>query len=1449
MLGRTSSVLRSMKLVTTTTINNANNGSNFSKIFGEASSIAPVLMNDASCALSLHSGRFAHFADSSVVCRYGNTVIHVAISCAKAENPTSDFLPLTVDYRNRMYGQGAFAPGSNRRERSTDEEVLVSRIIDRCIRPLFPKGYVNEVQVTVTAHSVDGSNTGGDPVVASIIATSHALRKSSQPWFLNPTVPALESGAEAEAAPLAVVHDGVIGCVRMGLINDELVINPTQEQMHCSDMNLLYCGTEFRPLMIEFNGNEVPEAVVSKAMAAAQNAIIPVIEYQKALRAEAEASSAVGTNRPRAGYQLSPALKAAAEEYGYARAVEIFSGRSIIPTTATAVTADGNSSSELAAVPMPARGPTRFERSRAEGMHMGSMLQWLQKEGATYAVDANNSDINCNSSNYGSIESRGEKLHPVVQGMAASHVMRKAFRSVLLANSNNGSNGGDNDNESAMAVTVRADGRQLNELRPIECYTDILPNPVHGSAVFRRGDTHVICTTTLGSKLDGKQVNPLQQPFNPGGGVDPTTGVDMSTGGDPTKRPVDNFMLHYDFPPYCTGKVGNATSLDRRMVGHGYLAEKALRGVLPPFNNFPYTVRVYAECTSSSGSSSMASVVGGCLALVDAGVPVKNLVAGASVGLVTGEEYSMYPTVETDGAPGSAGADINASVGAGLDNYTLITDILGSEDYYGDMDFKCAGTRDGLTAMQLDIKLPFGIPVPILSEALLRAREARLVIIDQMEGSLQNELSSVTLNVATSPPLSSGASTTNSSLPAENQQHGKSMASECLSNLQPVKYLRCARSMKPYAPRADVVSYSNVDKRKNIVGPAGEMKRYIQETYNVTLDIDEPGSAYIYGHSPNSNVVEASMLIKDLVTEISPNEVFHNVTVVEVKDFGLTVRLTRSQNALLHISELTHNPELLKLKALTDVFAPGQILSGSIVVLHVDNATGHVKASRKKLLLPETSASDEFTFEIPAEGYGDGHGDGSVDGHGHGGAGTGPLAGAATLDIPMTPPKKYDKGYFSSQVVSREEVERLRQQQGVEEQQQGSKSGGGKNKVQPKGSRSYSTTSRCFSSAARSSPQSTSSDSGEFGISNHGDNSGYRRVQFTSGYAEEDDDSDSPLQSINNSTSVPLPGDDTNVCISPTNDFHAIVAHRVACLVQDDLILQAEQSYLDNKANNANTSGGLRNANSDNNSAAARALDWEKRYSKRSVLLNGLHDIDSLLHASTLSSILNDNNNENKDKYHTMTAATATTESGAAESMGLMSKVKSLIDIFSSTINEVLSEKDRPAVVTPSIVSTASGYSMATSAAAATSTVSTSTDGTAAAVGLESTANAQQLQNGEMSTATATTTSATSATAISSSSSKENNDLYNIIAILQKQRSLLMDSNGQMHSTATDGHGEDSNMYGVVDSPEKDSGLSAQAVSARKRRGEQIKRDMLQLFSSYTTNSSGGAASVQDKVC
>ena len=462
-------------------------------------------------------------------------------------------------------------------------------------------------------------------------------------------------------------------------------------------------------------------------------------------------------------------------------------------------------------------GLNRKERGRREGQFRSELVAWLKTHPEL--------------SKYGSF----------LQDMAVESTMSTAFKRSVLAG-------------------FRADGRALHELRPLRSIPNVLPQ-VHGSAFFQRGDTHVLCTTTLGSKEDSRSGRPL-------------------SGG---KETPSNFYLHYDFPPYCVGDTGNASQLNRRMIGHGALAEKAVRAVLPSFEDFPYTVRVFSEVTSSSGSSSMASACGTSLALIDAGVPLKNIVAGVSIGLISERPFT------------------EENISSRFQNdYVLLTDILGMEDHYGAMDFKVAGSKEGVTAIQLDVKNTPGVPLSILEEALEKASAAREDIIISLEvGSSSDAM----------------------------------------------------RTLKDIAPRAYIIRCDN-ERRANLIGPGGEMIRYIEKTFDCAIDMSVEGEVYVFGKKA-ATVEEAASLIRDLVLDVKVGDVY-SAEVSELKDFGALVKIARCQEALLHCSEISHNKALAR-KPISDLLAVGQELQVKVQV--VELSTGQIKVSRKALL--DASRSDE----------------------------------------------------------------------------------------------------------------------------------------------------------------------------------------------------------------------------------------------------------------------------------------------------------------------------------------------------------------------------------------------------------------------------------------------------------------------------------------------------------
>ena len=471
----------------------------------------------------------------------------------------------------------------------------------------------------------------------------------------------------------------------------------------------------------------------------------------------------------------------------------------------------------------------------------------------------------------------------------------------------------------------RLDGRKLDEIRPISCDIGILPESVHGSAVFRRGDTHVLSAITLGPRGDSRVRLP-------------------AVGGEDKN---DSFYLHYDFPPYSVGEVGSSTIINRRMIGHGNLAERAVKAVIPAPGEFPYTIRAFCEVTSSSGSSSMASSTAACLGLLDAGVPLKALVAGVSIGL------AIDPQLESSVNEDHIG-----------DNYQLVTDIIGSEDHYGYMDLKVAGTKAGVTALQMDVKVAGGIPLRILDEALKTAETGRKDIINTVEVSL------------------------------EETANGR-------MSLQSLGYDAHQRD-KSGIPKAAVVYYKP-EKKSNISGSGGDMKRAIENTYVVTIDLSVEEEIYIFGK--DKGVEKAKLLVQDLVEDFQVGDQVSG-KVVELRDYGATVRLSRAQDALLHMSEVSHDSAVNR-RPLDEVLYPGQILD--LLITAVDVARGSVKVSRKALLSkdkPDALRSTKIASSKILEELED----------------DGEKMKTPTPKFPLQPPRKWDRHFFKSNAADADDV-------------------------------------------------------------------------------------------------------------------------------------------------------------------------------------------------------------------------------------------------------------------------------------------------------------------------------------------------------------------------------------------------------------------------------------------
>lgn len=524
--------------------------------------------------ITIETGRMALQAAGSVTIRLGDTVLFSAVCNTDSPREGMDYFPLQVDYREKFYAAGQFPGGYFKREaRPSDHETLVARLTDRPIRPLFPEGYFNDVQVMNMLLSADGEN---DPDVLSVTAASCALHLSEVPFY------------------------GPIAAVRIGRIQGEWVINPTQKERTQSDLDLMYAGTRDRFLMMEGGADEIPEADFIAAMKRAQEEVIKLIDVQIELRRKLGKADKVIVEVP-----------PAAEKMDFMRA-----------------TAGAELSDALC------------------------IAGKLERQGKVDAIKAD-------------LKAKALEQWPELTDNEYMHLFDALEIETVRAN--------------VLERGRRIDGRGQYELRPLQGEVGLLPRP-HGSALFMRGETQALGTVTLGTKSD------IQE-------------MDSITGGPKSK----SFMLHYNFPPYCTGEVRKIGGTGRREIGHGALAERALRPVIP--EDYPYSIRVVSDIMGSNGSSSMASCCVGTLALMDAGVPIKAPVAGISAGLFTTPDESKK---------------------------IVVTDILGAEDHCGDMDFKVCGTRKGITGFQVDLKIR-GLTWDIVEEAVRQTHDARMKILDFLE--------------------------------------------------------------------------------------------------------------------------------------------------------------------------------------------------------------------------------------------------------------------------------------------------------------------------------------------------------------------------------------------------------------------------------------------------------------------------------------------------------------------------------------------------------------------------------------------------------------------------------------------------------------------------------------------------------------------------------------------
>ncbi|HUT51903.1 MAG TPA: polyribonucleotide nucleotidyltransferase [bacterium] len=681
--------------------------------------------------LSLETGKIAKQASGSVVARYGDTVVLATVVAEKNPNEPGDFVPLTVNYQEKFYSAGKIPGGFFKREsRSTDTETLTSRLIDRPIRPLFPKSWMYETQIIPTVLSADLEN---NPGILSLIGVSAALEISPIPF------------------------EGPVAAVQVGRIAGEWIINPTYAQAEESDLELVVAGNRLGITMVEGGANVVPEEEILEGIFRGYEALIPLLDLQDELR------QAVGVPKTEIEPFIAPP--------------------ELIAKIEDMVRSD---------VEAGWRIPGKTERhDRLRDVWKTALAKLKAEE----------------------VELGPNLIHFV---NVKEHLDTEVLRNLILKEG------------------VRADGRHLDQVRPVTCETGILPR-AHGSALFTRGETQAMVVITLGTRKDERKIERLEDEY------------------------FKTFFLHYNFPPYSVGETKRMLGPGRREIGHGNLAERAIARVLPEHDGFPYTIRIVSEITESNGSSSMATVCGASLSLMDAGVPVKAQVAGVAMGLIKEDEGKFH----------------------------VLTDIMGDEDHCGDMDFKVAGTSEGVTAVQMDIKTS-GLNREIMGKALSQAREARLHILGKMNEALREPRT----------------------------------------------------ELSTYAPRIVTLKIP-VDKIRDVIGPGGKVIRGIIEQTGATIDVEDDGTVHVA--SPDQDVNDRAIkMIKDLTAEPEVGAIYTG-TVVRITDFGAFVEIMPGRDGLLHISEIENR----RIEKVTDVLHEGDQVT--VKCLRVD-PDGKVGLSRKAVL-------------------------------------------------------------------------------------------------------------------------------------------------------------------------------------------------------------------------------------------------------------------------------------------------------------------------------------------------------------------------------------------------------------------------------------------------------------------------------------------------------------------
>ena len=691
-------------------------------------------------SISIKANYMAGQADGSVLVTYGDTVVIVTAVSLKQKREGVDFLPLTVDYQEMTFAAGKIPGGFFKREgRPNERETLTSRIIDRSIRPLFPKSYYFETQIVATVLSVDNEN---DSVVTALLGASAALAISDIPF------------------------NGPIASVRVGRVDGKFIVNPSAEVLEKSDFNLFIVGRKISPaagskdfdinlVMLEGDAREVEEDTIVDAINFGLESLRPIIEFQDHIRQtigkEKRVLEAVAVNEALLAKVTEKAKDSMKEAYTIARKQD------------------------------------RYNK-------LDSIREKVIKE----------------------VCAEDDKLVHEVSNIL-SDLERQVVRNMILRDKK------------------RSDGRTSAEIRPISAEVGILPR-AHGSALFTRGETQALAALTLGTSSDEQR-------------LDYIGGEEMRT-----------FILHYNFPPYCVGEARPLRSPGRREIGHGALARKALLPILPSEETFPYTIRIVSEILSSNGSSSMATVCGSLLSLMDAGVPVKDIVAGIAMGLLKDDN-----------------------------NVVVLSDIIGDEDHAGDMDLKVCGTKKGITALQMDIKIG-GLNEDILRMALHQAKEGRLFIIEKLRETIAEPRGDIS----------------------------------------------------KYAPRITTLKV-RPEKVRDVIGSGGKNIRQIISETGVTIDVEDDGTVTIASNDSEA-ASRAVAMVKWLTEDAEVGKIYRG-TVKKIVDFGAFVEILPGTEGLVHISQLSRE----RVKSVTDVLHEGEEVM--VKVLEIDKQ-GKIRLSRKDALGP-----------------------------------------------------------------------------------------------------------------------------------------------------------------------------------------------------------------------------------------------------------------------------------------------------------------------------------------------------------------------------------------------------------------------------------------------------------------------------------------------------------------